>query len=105
MTDTATVVLPEATIEVIASLGEHRVLSTAQVRAIHLPARSLRRTQQLLADLERAGLICHVEARSAPRRLWFLSERGADLAVDVGELTKRPKKRAPQRTSRRRPRR
>jgi hypothetical protein len=86
-----TVALPEATIEVIASLGEHRVLSTAQVHAIHLPGRGLRRTQQLLADLERAGLICHVEARSAPRRLWFLSEEGADLAVEVGELAERPK--------------
>lgn len=60
--------------EVIASLGEHRVLSTSQVRAIHLPGRSLRRAQQLLAELERAELACHVEARSAPRRLWFLSE-------------------------------
>ncbi|MGN6814929.1 MAG: replication-relaxation family protein [Solirubrobacterales bacterium] len=91
MSDSATVAVPEATIEVIASIGEHRVLSTAQVRAIHLPARSLRRTQQLLADLERAGLICHVEARSAPRRLWFLSERGAELAADSGVLPERPK--------------
>jgi hypothetical protein len=36
-------------------------------------------------------LIEHVEARSAPRRLWFLSERGADLLVEVGELKERPK--------------
>ena len=85
------VAVPEATIEVIASLAEHRVLSTAQVHAIHLPGRGLRRTQQLLADLERAGLICHAEARGAPRRLWFLAEDGADLAVQVGELTRRPK--------------
>lgn len=91
MSGTATVVLPEATIEVIASLGEHRVLSTAQVHAIHLPGRGLRRTQQLLADLERAGLVGHVEARGTPRRLWFLSERGADLTVESGELTERPK--------------
>jgi hypothetical protein len=88
---TASVVMPEATIEVIASLGEHRVLSTTQVHAIHLPGRGLRRTQQLLADLERAGLIGHVEARSAPRRLWFLSEGGADLTVEVGALSERPK--------------
>jgi hypothetical protein len=91
LSDAATAVLPEATIEVIASLGEHRVLSTAQIRAIHLPARSLRRTQQLLADLERAGLICHAEARNAPRRLWFLSECGADLLVESGELSELPK--------------
>jgi len=87
----ATAALPEATIEVIASLGEHRVLSTAQVHAIHLPVRGLRRTQQLLADLEQAGLIGHVEARSAPRRLWFLTELGADLAVSSGELSDHPK--------------
>ena len=91
MNEIASVVLPEATIEVIASLAEHRALSTGQVHAIHLPGRGLRRTQQLLADLERAGLIGHVEARSAPRRLWFLSERGADLLVEVGELKERPK--------------
>ncbi len=83
--------LPEVTAEVIASLGEHRVLSTAQVRAIHLPGRSLRRAQQLLAELERAELACHVDARSAPRRLWFLSEHGAELAVEVGALEQRPK--------------
>lgn len=87
----ASVVLPEATIEVIASLAEHRALSTGQVHTIHLPGRGLRRTQQLLADLERAELIGHVEARSAPRRLWFLSERGADLLVEVGELKEHPK--------------
>lgn len=91
MTATAAVGLPEATIEVVTSLGEHRVLSTAQVHALHLPGRSLRRTQQLLADLEGAGLIGHVVARGAPRRLWFLSEDGADLAVEVGELSERPK--------------
>jgi hypothetical protein len=91
VSETAGVVMPEATIEVIASLAEHRALSTAQIHAIHLPGRGLRRTQQLLADLERAGLVGHVEARSAPRRLWFLSERGADLLVGTGEVKERPK--------------
>jgi Replication-relaxation len=75
---------PEATDEVIASIGEHRVLSTAQVRAIHFPDRSVRRTQQVLAYLEHAGLIAYVEARRAPRRLWFLTECGANLALDAG---------------------
>jgi hypothetical protein len=69
---TAAVGLPEATAEIIASLGEHRVLSTEQVRTIHLPGRSLRRTQQILAGIEEAGLIHHVDARIAPRRLWFV---------------------------------
>lgn len=87
--------LPEASAEVLASLAEHRVLSTAQVRAIHLPGRSLRRAQQLLAYLGRAGLVEHVEARRAPRRLWFLAERGADLARAAGVLAERPKLLAP----------
>lgn len=83
--------LPEITAELIASLGEHRVLSTEQLRTIHLPGRSLRRTQQVLASLERAGLLSRVDARVAPRRLWFLSEAGADLAVDAGGLERKPK--------------
>jgi hypothetical protein len=88
--------LPEATAEVIVSLGEHRVLSTAQVGAIHFPDRSLRRTQQVLAYLERAGLIAYVETRRAPRRLWFLTEHGAELALDAGEVERRPKVLSPQ---------
>lgn len=83
--------LPEITAGLIASLGEHRVLSTEQLRTIHLPERSVRRTQQVLASLESAGLLCHVDARVAPRRLWFLSHAGADLAVDAGGLERRPK--------------
>jgi hypothetical protein len=61
--------LPEATVEIISSLGEHRILSTAQVRAIHYPDRSPRRTQQALAYLERAGLVAHVDTRRTPRRV------------------------------------
>jgi hypothetical protein len=83
--------LPEITAELIASLGEHRFLSTAQLRTIHLPERSVRRTQQVLANLESAGLISHVDARVTPRRLWFLTEAGADLAVDAGGLERRPR--------------
>lgn len=83
--------LPEATAEVLASLGEHRILSTAQVHAIHFPDRTPRRAQQVLAYLERAGLIAFVEVRRAPRRHYFLTERGADLVVDAGEVERRPK--------------
>jgi Replication-relaxation len=87
--------IPEATGEVLASTGEHRVLSTAQVRAIHFPDRSPRRTQQVLSYLRRAGLVACVDGRRAPRRLWFLTERGADWVVDAsGE--RRPKVLAPE---------
>jgi hypothetical protein len=87
----AAVGLPEATAEIIASLGEHRVLSTEQVQTIHLPGRTLRRTQQILAGIEEAGLIHHVDTRIAPRRLWFVSERGAALAFEVAGLETQPR--------------
>jgi hypothetical protein len=83
--------LPEATVEIISSLGEHRILSTAQVRAIHYPDRSPRRTQQALAYLERAGLIAHVDTRRTPRRVWFLTDAGADAVITAGETRERPK--------------
>jgi hypothetical protein len=86
---------PEATGEVLASIGEHRVLSTAQVRAIHFPDRSPRRTQQVLSYLRQAGLVAYVDARRAPRRLWFLTERGADWVVDAG-VERRPKALSPE---------
>jgi Replication-relaxation len=87
----AAVGLPEATAEIIASLGEHRVLSTEQVQTIHLAGRSLRRTQQILAGIEEAGLIHHVDTRTAPRRLWFVSERGAALAFELVGLETQPR--------------
>lgn len=77
--------------EIIASVGEHRILSTAQVRAIRYPDRSLRRTQQALAYLERAGLVAYVERRRTPRRMWFLTDAGADAVVAGGEIKERPK--------------
>lgn len=83
--------MPEATVEIISSLGEHRILSTAQVRAIHYPDRSPRRTQQALAYLERAGLIAHVDTRRTPRRVWFLTDAGADAVITAGETRERPK--------------
>jgi Replication-relaxation len=80
---------------VLASIGEHRVLSTAQVRAIHFPDRSPRRTQQILSYLRRADLVAYIDARRAPRRLWFLTERGADWVVDAG-VERRPKVLSPE---------
>ncbi|HEX3734651.1 MAG TPA: replication-relaxation family protein [Solirubrobacterales bacterium] len=90
--------LPEATVEIIASLGEHRILSTAQVGAIHYPDRSLRRTQQALAYLERAGLVAYVERRRAPRRMWFLTDAGAEAVIAAGEIKERPKVLSPKQT-------
>jgi hypothetical protein len=76
--------IPETSNALLASIGEHRVLSTTQVRAIHFPDRSQRRAQQALSHLDRAGLVAHVEARRAPRRVWFLTEMGAKWVIDAG---------------------
>ena len=81
---------PESSGVLLASLGEHRVLSTAQVHAIHYSDRSPRRAQQALAYLKRAELADYVETRRSPRRVWFLTERGADWVVDAG-APRRPK--------------
>jgi hypothetical protein len=86
---------PESSGVLLASLGEHRVLSTAQVGAIHYSDRSPRRAQQALAYLKRAGLADYVETRRSPRRVWFLTERGADWVVDAG-APRRPKVLSPE---------
>jgi hypothetical protein len=89
--------IPEASGEILASIGEHRILSTAQVWAIHYPDRSLRRAQQALSHLERAGWIAHVDTRRNPRRVWFLTEAGADTVILAGEVKERPKSSPPNR--------
>jgi hypothetical protein len=85
---TATAVRPPSLsgqgIEIVASLAQHRVLSTAQVRAVHLPDRTPRRTQQVLAALQEDGLVAHVELNEAPRRLWHPTGQGARLAREAG---------------------
>lgn len=83
--------LPEATAEVLASLGEHPHPLDRPGALDPLPRSQLRRAQQVLAYLERAGLVAYVEARRAPRCLWFLTERGADYALAAGEVERRPK--------------
>jgi hypothetical protein len=76
--------LSENAVEVVASLAQHRILSTAQVRAIHLPGRTPRRAQQVLAALEADGLVAHAAPNQAPRRLWFPTDEGARVARNSG---------------------
>lgn len=86
--------LPLAATEIVASIAQHRVLSTPQVREIHFAARSLRRAQLALARLREAELIDFVAnpgAPGAPRRLWFATERGARAALRAGALEAMPR--------------
>lgn len=74
--------------EILGSLCQHRVLSTPQLRTIHLPEYGERWCQRVLAGLAEDGLVDHVGLpggiRDQPRRLWFITERGADAARAAG---------------------
>ena len=86
--------VPMAAPELLASLAQHRVLSTPQVHAIHFPTRSPRWTRMALAPLAAAGLAAFVPnlgAPGAPRRLWYATERGARAALDAGLLEEMPR--------------
>lgn len=94
MTDLATLrsACSETGIEVVASLAQHRILSTAQVHAIHLPDRGHRWAQRLLSRLAKAGLAGYIETpHGTPRRLWHVTERGARLAQKAGALEGEPR--------------
>jgi hypothetical protein len=77
--------LPAVAVAVLQSLYQHRLLSTAQVRAIHAPDATPRHAQALLADLERRGLARHARGRHG-LKLWHLTHRGAHAAEASGEL-------------------
>jgi hypothetical protein len=86
--------VPMAAPELLASLAQHRVLSTPQVHAIHFPTRSPRWARMVLAPLADAGLAAFVPnlgAPGAPRRLWYATERGARAALDAGLLEEMPR--------------
>jgi hypothetical protein len=83
-----------AATELLASLAQHRALSTPQVRQIHFPDRSPRWARMALAPLADAGLAAFVAGggvAGAPRRLWYVTERGARAALDAGLLEETPR--------------
>lgn len=82
--------LPETTVEILASLSQHRVLTTEQVREIHLPASRSRWAQQVLGRLERAGLLAYGRPPHSGQRLWFVTERGLRLAQEAHVLEQSP---------------
>ena len=79
--------LSEAAIETIDALHQHRLLTTSQIREMVLPARSLRRTQQVLAELIRRQLADWVAARGSwpgpAERVGFLTKRGGAVVDAV----------------------
>lgn len=83
--------LPETAAEVVASVLQHRALSTEQLREMHLPTRSSRWARDVLARIEAAGYLAHVDLRRAPRRLWFATSSGLDLVRGTGILDGEPR--------------
>lgn len=77
--------LPAVGVAVLQSLYQHRLLSTAQVRAMHAPGATARYVQAVLAGLARRGLVGHARSRHG-LKLWFLTPRGATAAETTGEL-------------------
>lgn len=83
--------LPEATVEIVASLAQHRVLTTEQVREIHLPDNHARWAQQILGRLHRAGLVAFTRPPRSGQRLWFATEAGVRLAREAHALEGKPR--------------
>jgi hypothetical protein len=78
-----------AWVEVLASLAQHRTLTAAQVRSMHLPGTKVRQAQRLLADLGHEGLADHATGLRA-QRLWFATGRGVEVVRSAGALEGEP---------------
>lgn len=83
--------LPARTIEIVASIAQHRALSSEQVRRIHLPERGERWAQRILARLHEAGFADYAEATGAPQRLWFATSAGVEAALAAAALDVEPR--------------
>jgi hypothetical protein len=83
--------LPEATIEIVASLAQHRVLTTEQVREIHLPDNHARWAQQVLGRLRSIELVAFTRPPHSGQRLWFSTEEGVRLAQSSHALDVKPR--------------
>jgi hypothetical protein len=77
--------LPGVAVAMLASLYQHRLLSTIQLQALHTPAASVGWTRQVLRRLSRRELIDRVYGPGT-RSLWFLTEQGAETIETAGTL-------------------
>ncbi len=79
-------------VEILESLGQHRLLSTVQVHDLHTPVASMRWTRHLLGRLRRNGLAGSV-AQPGGRLCWHVTEDGADAleAIPSRAETRRPR--------------
>src|ERR687886_1069814 len=70
--------------DILASLYQHRLLSTTQVRTLHTPSTSRRWAQSVLAEMERNGYVSRVSTARSHEALWFLTEQGAEATEGAG---------------------
>lgn len=86
---TTTVCEPDAlsvsSVDVLASIHQHRLLTARQVHDLHMPSCRLRWTQKMLVGLAEEGLI---QRATGPHRLglWFLTRHGAQTLRTLGTL-------------------
>jgi hypothetical protein len=76
-----------ASVEILASLAQHRLLRTDQVREIHRLGTDPRWAQKVLVRLRTAGLVERVRPPRRGASIWFATARGADVAREAGALT------------------
>jgi hypothetical protein len=74
--------LPTITTEVLTSIYQHRLLTTAQVHEMHMPGRTRRWAEQVLAQLTSRGLTAFVRPGRGGARLYYLTLAGAQ-AVEL----------------------
>ncbi len=74
--------LPTVTTEVLTSIYQHRLLTTAQIHTMHLPGLTRRWAEQVLEQLTRRGLTAFVRPGRGGPRLHYLTPTGAQ-AVEL----------------------
>jgi hypothetical protein len=74
--------LPAVATEILTSIYQHRLLSTAQVHEMHLPGRTRRWAEQVLVQLAKRGLTAFVRPGRGGPRLYYLTLAGAQ-AVEL----------------------
>ena len=82
--------LSDTQADIVASVYQHRLLSTAQIAALHTPhSRQVRWAQHLLRGLEERGWLTRVQGRPPGRQsLWFTTAAAAN--IEGGDLPARP---------------
>ncbi|HEX4307211.1 MAG TPA: replication-relaxation family protein [Solirubrobacterales bacterium] len=75
-------------VEILESLGQHRLLSTHQVHDLHTPAASIQWTRRVLTRLRRDGLAVGVR-RPGGLLLWYVTGQGADALEAIPSRAER----------------